>query len=78
MKDYLNRLLDVEMQRFGVFTTVMIASSGGVVGLLVSKEISLGIYVLVLAGTVISTVSALLALRSYIRINKVLRVLKDA
>ncbi len=77
MREYLSRLLDVEMQRFGIFTTVMVASAGGSVGLLLSSKESMYL-VFSMLGFMIAIVSALFTFRTYIRINRVLEELKNA
>ncbi len=65
------------MQRFGIFTTVMVASVGGSAGLVLTKSITLSTYMLILGGAITSLLAGLLALRSYIKINRLLKELKN-
>ncbi len=75
MKEYLNKAIDMEMQRFGLFFTLMVASGGGAVGVMLG-EFSVFRGILAVAGVLISLTSAGLALRSYIKINKLLEELR--
>lgn len=75
MREYLNKAIDVEMQRFGLFFTLMIASGGGSVGVMLG-EFSVFRGILAVAGVLTSLTSAGLALRSYIKINKLLEELR--
>ena len=76
MREYLSKAIDVEMQRFGLFFTLMVASGGGSVGIMLG-EFSIFRGFLTLAGVLTALVSAGLALRSYIKINKLLEELRS-
>ncbi len=75
MREYLSKAIDVEMQRFGLFFTLMIASGGGSVGVMLG-EFSVFKGFLAIAGVLTAFTSAGLALRSYIKINKLLEELR--
>ncbi|GEM_PF-5867544 len=77
MREYLEKAIDVEMQRFGMFTTLMMASGGGSIGLFLGMELSFHRAAIIIAGLLIALISGLLSWRSYIRVNSLLRELKN-
>jgi len=63
VKEYFQKAIEVEMQRFGLFFTLMMAAGGSVSAL---------------AGVAIASISGLFALRSCRRINSLLEEIKGA
>ncbi len=76
MKDYLMKSIDVEMQRFGLFFTLMMASAGGSIGLIIGRGDFTNL-ILGSLGFLISIASSLLAMKSYLKINKLLGELRN-
>lgn len=77
MKEYFRKAIEVEMQRFGLFFTLMIAAGGGSVSLFIGDLNAKKLF-FALAGISITSISGLFAPRSYRRINSLLEEIKDA
>ncbi|WP_457600262.1 hypothetical protein [Hydrogenivirga sp.] len=77
MKEYFQKAIEVEMQRFGLFFTLMIAAGGGSVGITLG-DLDTYRTLIAIMGIFISITSAIFALISYIKINRLLEELKNA
>ncbi len=77
MREYLEKAIEVEMQRFGLSFTLMLASAGGSIGIVLNKGEEFISLLFALLGFGLASLSALFMLRSYIRINNLLEELKN-
>lgn len=72
----LKKRIDVEHDRFKVFLSLSALVIGGVVGLLF-REMDLFTISLVVVGSIIGLIYFLLALRSFAKTNKLLKMLEE-
>ncbi len=77
-REIVKTVLNIEHDRFKVGISLIVVVSSGLVGLILKKTTDLSDYVLALGGAIADTLLVFYTVKTYIKVNNLIRKLEDS